>query len=241
MGSRAPAARRHLPAALRSPPPFLHAPLARRCGVCAGACKDKANDCPGWAMSNQCNENPGHTLSQCPNSCQVCTEETGKVCRTPPHRSTARPRTPHARAGYDVPPAKIPNTSLSSPIPRLASRGLRRLPTDVSRPLCAGVQGHQHHRVRCLGHGRPVHAQPRPHEPRLPRHLRRLHPGLRGQERLVQGVGQGRWATTQQNIPGRAPPHLPIPRALSRRRQCDHMNPLSVFRCQASASPTRPR
>jgi len=48
--------------------------------VCAGACKDKHNDCPGWAVTDQCNENPGHTLAHCPNSCGVCKAEVGKAC-----------------------------------------------------------------------------------------------------------------------------------------------------------------
>ena len=49
------------------------------CGVCRGACKDRHDDCPGWAKEGACVDNPGHTLKTCPTSCGIaaCKAETG--------------------------------------------------------------------------------------------------------------------------------------------------------------------
>ena len=47
-----------------------HCPVS--CGVCKETCVDTHNDCPGWALDDQCNKNPGFVLKTCPHSCQVC-------------------------------------------------------------------------------------------------------------------------------------------------------------------------
>jgi hypothetical protein len=38
-------------------------------------CIDRHADCPTWAHGGQCEENPGHMLRECPNSCKVCMPE----------------------------------------------------------------------------------------------------------------------------------------------------------------------
>jgi hypothetical protein len=62
----------------------MHCPVS--CGVCDGACRDKHDDCPGWARDGECVNNPGHTLAVCPNSCKVGKCATGK-CED--HNTTA--------------------------------------------------------------------------------------------------------------------------------------------------------
>mmetsp|Transcript_25637 Transcript_25637/g.86423 ORF Transcript_25637/g.86423 Transcript_25637/m.86423 type:complete len:256 (-) Transcript_25637:273-1040(-) len=69
------------------------------------------------------------------------------------------------------------------------------------------VQGLQHHCVRHLGDGRPVPGQPRHDEQGVPRHLWRVLQRLRGQGRVVQGLGQGRRVREERGAHAR---HLPV-------------------------------
>lgn len=46
------------------------------CGTCSFECFDKhPEDCPNWAQSGQCNDNPEFMLKECPTSCGLCKNE----------------------------------------------------------------------------------------------------------------------------------------------------------------------
>ena len=49
-----------------SNPGYMNLNCPVSCGVCEGKCKDKMNDCPGWAERGECKKNPAHALVNCP-------------------------------------------------------------------------------------------------------------------------------------------------------------------------------
>ena len=73
-------ARRRVPAKNGScvdNPSYMLTHCPRACGVCQFSCVDLHNDCPGWAMEDQCNTNAPFMVKTCPKSCRVCEDNLG--------------------------------------------------------------------------------------------------------------------------------------------------------------------